>query len=148
MTLEFIIPSEFSAGREVQEQVLAQLHKHGYNCDCAFAIRLALEEALINAIKHGNHCDPRKKVHVKAQITPKQAEIVVEDEGEGFSRAGVPDPRAHENLERLNGRGIFLMEAYMNKVEWSCGGRRVRMVKRNVGEGQAARKPRRAAKGH
>jgi serine/threonine-protein kinase RsbW len=90
-----------------------------------------LVEAMLNADKHGNRRDPRKKVRVEATVTPREAEIVVEDEGAGFKRAAVPDPTLPENLEKSGGRGIHLMEAYMNKVEWSHGGRRVRMVKRN-----------------
>ncbi len=102
------------------------------------ALNLALDEALINAIKHGNKCDPRKNVHVEASITPEEAEIIVEDEGEGFDRRCVPDPTAPENLHRLHGRGILLMEAYMNQIEYTHGGRRVRMVLRN-GEENAER---------
>jgi len=57
--------------------------------------------------------------------------IVIEDEGSGFARALVPDPTLEENLEKSSGRGIHLIEAYMNEVRWSRGGRRLRMVKKN-----------------
>jgi serine/threonine-protein kinase RsbW len=130
-TLRFTIPSDFAAGREVQKQIMDSLEKRGFNCDCTFAIRLALEEALVNAIKHGNRLDPSKKVHVEVRFTRGQAEITITDEGPGFNRQGVPDPTQEENLEKCCGRGIHLMEHYMNKVEWSKGGRCVRLIKKN-----------------
>ncbi|MGD0389887.1 MAG: ATP-binding protein [Tepidisphaeraceae bacterium] len=129
---EFTIPSNDDvACRAVQKKILDEVHRRGFNDQCVFAIKLALVEAMLNADKHGNRRDPRKKVRVEATVTPREAEIVVEDEGAGFKRAAVPDPTLPENLEKSGGRGIHLMEAYMNKVEWSHGGRRVRMVKRN-----------------
>jgi serine/threonine-protein kinase RsbW len=129
---EFTISSnDDAASRAVQRKVLDEVHRRGFNEQSLFAIKLALVEAMLNADKHGNHRDPKKKVHVEVTVTPGQAEIIVEDEGAGFKRAAVPDPTLPENLEKCGGRGIHLMEAYMNRVEWSHGGRRVRMVKRN-----------------
>jgi len=129
---EFTISSnDDAASRAAQKKILDEVHRRGFNNQCVFAIKLALVEAMINAEKHGNRRDPKKKVYVEATVTPREAEIVIEDEGAGFKRATVPDPTLPENLEKCGGRGIHLMEAYMNKVEWSHGGRRVRMVKRN-----------------
>lgn len=133
-SLHFVISSDFAEGREVQERILEELGRHHYYPDASFAIRLALEEALINAIKHGNKFDKSKKVRIEATVTAKQAEISIEDEGAGFVRAAVPDPTCEENLHRLHGRGILLIEAYMNEVQWDRGGRRVRMVRHNTPE--------------
>jgi len=129
--LEFTIPSNHTASLDVQRQILAAVGRHGFNEQSTFAVRIALEEAMTNAIKHGNRLDLNKKVHVKATVTPKQAEIMIEDEGPGFDRSKVPDPTLQENLEKCSGRGIHLIEAYMNEVEWSREGRRLRMMKRN-----------------
>ena len=129
--LRFIIPSDFAEGREVQTKIMQAVDQHRYDEDAVFAIKLALEEALINAIKHGNKLDRQKMVRIEAKVTPHSTEIVIEDEGPGFDRASVPDPRVSENLERLHGRGILLMEAYMNEVQWARGGRQVRMIRRN-----------------
>lgn len=129
--LEFVIPSDFCECREVQAQILEEVSRCHYDPEAAFAIKLALEEALINAIKHGNHSDRAKTVSVVALITPRQTVITVEDQGNGFDRSRVPDPTADANLERLHGRGILLMEAYMDRVQFSHGGRRVRMVRKN-----------------
>lgn len=130
-TLQFEIPSELCETRDVQERILEEVCRCHYDTEGAFAIKLSLEEALINAMKHGNRFNRGKKVRVKACITPQQTEIIVEDEGDGFIRSAVPDPTAEENLERLHGRGILLIEAYMDEVQWMDGGRRVRMVRRN-----------------
>jgi serine/threonine-protein kinase RsbW len=130
--LKATINSEFSAGVEVQKKILDAAAKHGFKEQCLFAIKIAIEEALVNAIKHGNKLDPRKHVTIEASITPRQAEISIEDEGPGFDRKSVPDPLAEENLEKSTGRGILLIESYMNQVSWDHGGRRVRMVKKNA----------------
>jgi serine/threonine-protein kinase RsbW len=130
-----IIPSDFAAGFEVQQRILDAAEQHGFQEQCLFAIKIAVEEALVNAIKHGNKQDPTKRVRIEASITPKQAEISIEDEGPGFDRDAVPDPLAEENLEKPSGRGILLIESYMNDVSWDNGGRRVRMVKKNSSSG-------------
>jgi serine/threonine-protein kinase RsbW len=129
--LRFIIPSDFYEGRAIQKRILEEVQKHHFNEDAVFAIKLALEEALINAIKHGNKLDRHKKVRIACRVTDQEAEIIIEDEGPGFDRSTVPDPTTEENLERLHGRGILLMEAYMHVIEWSNEGRRVRMVRKN-----------------
>ncbi len=129
--LKFTIPSDYAAGRDVQKRILDDVTRLGFNPQSHFAIKLALEEALINAIKHGNRLDPRKKVRIEAKVSPQQFEITIEDEGPGFKRDSVPDPTLEENIEKCSGRGILLMEAYMNSVKWSNGGRRVKLVKKN-----------------
>ena len=126
------IPSEFAAGRDVQERILADVQRAGFSTDGTFAIRIALEEAMVNAIKHGNRLDASKKVHVESKITAKRAEIIIEDEGPGFDRAAIPDPTEDDNLDKPSGRGILLIEAYMDGAEWSRGGRRLRMIKDNA----------------
>jgi len=129
--LKFEIPSDHKHQHQVQNAILEEVARRGFNSQSTFAIKLALEEAMINAVKHGNKLNPSKTVRIEAKISPTVAEIVIEDEGPGFDRKSVPDPTAEENLEKCSGRGILLMEAYMNRVEWSRGGRRVHMVKKN-----------------
>ena len=129
------IPSDFSSGRDVQERIMAEVERHAFGTDSAFAIRIALEEAMVNAIKHGNRLDPAKKVHVECKVTPRRAEIIIEDEGPGFDRSSVPDPTDATNLEKLTGRGILLIEAYMTRVEYSNGGRRVKLIRHNQAAG-------------
>ncbi|MBV8780921.1 MAG: ATP-binding protein [Phycisphaerae bacterium] len=130
-TIDEIIPTDFAASRDLQERILELVHESKFNPHSAFAIKLALEEAMINAIKHGNKLDPKKQIHVKAKVSNTLADITIEDEGEGFARQEVPDPTLLENLEKCSGRGIMLIEAYMNSVQYSHKGRRLRMIKRN-----------------
>lgn len=125
------IPSDYHDAREVQRRIREEVERAGFDSDSQFAIKLSLEEAMINAIKHGNRQDPNKRVHVEWSVTPERTEIVIEDEGPGFERTNVPDPTDDANLEKLTGRGILLMEAYMTRVEFSRGGRRVRLIKDN-----------------
>ena len=127
-SLRMTFPSDYASGKKAKERILKLIGGAGFNHHGVFAIKLSLEEALINAIKHGNRLDPNKKVTLWANVMPGRAEIIIEDEGNGFDRNGVPDPRIEENLEKCSGRGIFLIESYMREVEWSNGGRRLRMV--------------------
>ena len=129
--MRFTIPSEYAAGRDVQKQILDDVTARGFNDESTFAIKLALEEALINAIKHGNKLDPKKTVTIKAKVTPKACEIEIEDQGPGFDRSSVPDPTLEENIEKCSGRGILLIEAYMDKAKCDNKGRRLKMVKKN-----------------
>jgi len=137
-TVKVTIPSEFSHGREVQKRILADVKHHDYDDQSVFAITLALEEALINAIKHGNKLDPAKNVDVQWTATPHQIEIIIEDQGPGFERSDVPDPTADENLSKCSGRGILLIEAYMHVAEWTNRGRRLRMIRRNAKDSKSA----------
>ena len=134
LKLVFDIPSDFDSARDVQRRVMEQVSKHDYDTESVFAIRLALEEAIANAIKHGNGADPAKKVHVEAKVTAARTEILVQDEGSGFDRGRVPDCTAHPNLSRPSGRGILLIESYMTSARWDRGGRRLRMARENAGK--------------
>ena len=120
-----------ASARRVEPRVLDELRRYGYTEQAIFAVRLALEEALANAIHHGNHGDANKRVRVEYCIDDQRAVIRVCDEGEGFTRCVVPDPTRPENLEKPTGRGIMLMEAFMNEVRWNDRGNQVEMVKRN-----------------
>jgi serine/threonine-protein kinase RsbW len=130
-TLKFTIGSNFTESTVVRTQIMDEVARAGFNYHSTYALKLALEEALVNAIKHGNRLDPAKKVHIEATVSPHQAEVVIVDEGPGFDRAKVPDPTRDENLERCCGRGILLIESYMNSAQWTDGGRKLRMVKIN-----------------
>ena len=125
----FTIPSDFAASRDVQIRIMQDVTDCNFDEESTFAIRISLEEAIVNAIRHGNKLDPTKKVHVESDISPQRVEIVVEDEGKGFVRHAVPDPTHEENLARPSGRGILLIESYMSRVTWDHDGRRVHMVK-------------------
>ena len=96
--------------------------------DC-FGVKLALEEAIVNAIKHGNGMDPDKCVHVHCHVTDERVKIVIEDEGPGFDPGDVPDPTEDENLDKPSGRGLMLMRSFMSRVEYNDKGNCVVMEK-------------------
>ena len=134
-SIKMTIASTDAEGVKAKERIIEAMDECGWGHRSTFAVRLSLEEALHNAIKHGNKHDPEKKVHIEATITPRRIEINIEDQGNGFERHHVPDPRKEENLEKCSGRGVFLIESYMDKVEWTHGGRRVRMIRKNQESG-------------
>ena len=109
----------------------------GLDDDAVHWVGVAVRECVINAIKHGNCNDQRKRVHV--EFAPLSAEstagieICVRDEGCGFDLAEVPDPLAPENVLKSTGRGIFLIRSFMDEIglrNAPGGGMELRMVKR------------------
>ena len=128
-TVEFVIPSDLNEARQLQELIESQLRQCDYEDKEIFGIRLALEEAIVNAIKHGNQMDQQKKVYVRFRILPERFDIGITDEGAGYQVEEVPDPLADENLERPCGRGLFLMRHYMTEVIVHPPGNRLTMSK-------------------
>ncbi len=126
---EVVIPSDTAAGQLIQERIIRRLEVLNYDDRDVFGVRLALEEALVNAIKHGNGMDPNKTVRIFCRADEHKVRIEIEDEGEGFQPETVPDPTADENLERPCGRGIMLMRAFMNSIEYNASGNRVVLEK-------------------
>lgn len=114
----------------MQEQIISLLEAEGFSPRDVFGVRLALEEALVNAIKHGNQMREDKFVTVEWTVTSDEVTISIEDEGPGFRPEEVPDPTAEENLEKPGGRGIMLMRSFMTSVEYNERGNRVTLVKR------------------
>jgi serine/threonine-protein kinase RsbW len=123
------IPSDPAEARRVQDDIEERLKAHQFNEHEIFGIRLALEEALVNAIKHGNQMDRAKSVRVAYTINTERFDIVIMDEGPGFDPEDVPDPTAVENLERPCGRGLMLMRHYMSHVRFTGKGNRCEMSK-------------------
>ncbi len=126
---EIAIPSDTSLGYEVQERILAMLETSGYTDRDVFGVKLSLEEALVNAIKHGNGMDPEKLVKVQCRVDDVEVLITIEDEGEGFNPEDVPDPTDDDNLEKPSGRGLMLMRAFMTGIHYNERGNRVELHK-------------------
>ncbi len=127
---KIVIPSNLARGVDVVEKVLAEIETAGFTDMALFAVRLALDEALANAIRHGNKSDESKNVTVSYEIDENAFEVSICDEGPGFDPDDVPDPTLDENLERPCGRGVMLMRAYMSEVSFNETGNCVRMIKR------------------
>jgi len=114
--------------RDIQSEMLASAERAGYPEAARFALRLALEEAVVNGFRHGNAGDYGAGVDVEYEVTAGAIRIEVEDRGSGFDPGGVPDPTEEGRLTVPSGRGLLLMRAYMSEVTHNERGNRVRMV--------------------
>lgn len=115
------------AARLALNSLMDCVQQHGLNDFQQFAIRLAAEEALVNALKHGNKHDPHKRVWLSYKVATDAVEISVADEGEGFAPTDVPDPTNGNRLEVPSGRGLLLMRAFMSCVKFNDAGNKVVM---------------------
>lgn len=128
--IEIRVPNDLRSAKEPEEKILTELERSGYSADTVFAVKLALEEAMTNAVKHGNRNDPGKAIVVRYFVGERHTVVMVRDQGSGFCPSAVPDPTESENLERPNGRGIMLMQSYMSKVWYNPCGNEVWMMKK------------------
>lgn len=124
-----VVRSDLRSIEAPKRKILDAVREHHYDESALFALQLALEEALTNAVKHGNCCDPDKSVTVRFCVDDQRAVVVVRDEGEGFEPEEVPDPTQPDRLPVPNGRGIMLLRAYMDEIEYRDRGRELYMVK-------------------
>jgi len=124
-----VVESKPSAVVEVCKQIIAKLKANKFDKDDVFAVHLTLEEAFLNAVKHGNKMDPTKKVKVEYIVDSEKVEISITDEGNGFDPEHVADPRFGDKLFEPGGRGLLLMNSYMDIVEYNERGNSVRMVR-------------------
>ncbi|HUU84047.1 MAG TPA: ATP-binding protein [Phycisphaerae bacterium] len=125
------IDSTLEAAKQPEAVILREVDRCGYGEDATFAIKLALEEAMTNAVKHGNRQDSARRVIVRYSVTRERTVILVQDQGDGFMPADVPDPTRPDRLPLPTGRGIMLMRAYMSEVHYRKGGTEVCLIKRN-----------------
>lgn len=132
-----VIPSETGAGKCVLDNVLEQLASQNWGERDIHGIHLALEEALVNAIRHGNRSDETKHVHVSCRLSADRLWVCIRDEGAGFNPDDVPDPTDDEHIEIPSGRGIMLMRAFMSRVEYNELGNCVTMEKQRACNGTA-----------
>ncbi|MEA3225614.1 MAG: ATP-binding protein [Planctomycetota bacterium] len=124
-----VVESKSSAVVDVCKQILSKLEENNFDKDDIFAVHLTLEEAFLNAVKHGNKMDPTKKVKVDYAVNSEKVEISITDEGNGFTPDGVADPRFGTGLYEPGGRGLLLMNSYMDEVKYNEQGNSVYMVR-------------------
>jgi len=124
------LPSERGSNRQVTDELLTQLGAHGWPEADVFAVHLAVEEAIVNAIVHGNKLDPTKKVHVACEVSAERVLVSIADEGPGFNPAAIPDCTADDRLEAPGGRGVMLMRSFMTRIEYNPAGNAVVLEKR------------------
>ncbi len=92
--------------------------KAGFDEEEIDRISIAVREATVNAVLHGNQYDPKKRVTLAFETTPQALSVSVRDEGKGLNPDSIPDPLAPENLLKQSGRGIFLIRAFMDEVRF------------------------------
>ena len=128
--IEFELPSDLSLMNGVLQFLLERVSKLGIVTPERSNLFIALDEAFVNAVKHGNKNDPSKLLRVTAELSRREACFTVEDEGEGFNVQDIPDPCDPTNLFKTSGRGVLLIYNIMDEVEYNAQGNRVKMVKR------------------
>jgi serine/threonine-protein kinase RsbW len=126
--MEFTISNRLDDIYDLEARILQQVEHAGYDENSRFAIRLALDEALINAYKHGNQEDPERKVRVVFQVREDEVEIEIEDEGWGFEKGCLNDPRLGDGLQKTSGRGIFLIRQFMSSLHFNQRGNSIKFT--------------------
>ena len=132
-TLETVDKAEQTASRIASET--------GFGEDEVMQIAMAVREAAVNAVLHGNAYDPEKKVALEFERTSNDLVITIRDQGKGLDPASIPDPLAPENLLKTSGRGIFLIRSFMDDVEIhpSSTGTEIKLIKHVHGEAGGAK---------
>jgi serine/threonine-protein kinase RsbW len=123
------IPSDTRATSTAIEPLLERLQVDAWDDRDVFGVHLAVEEALVNAIKHGNREDAAKSVRIAYRTRGDCVQIEIADEGPGFDPESVPDPTTAEHVDQPNGRGIMLMRSFMTRVEFNPQGNCVMLEK-------------------
>jgi serine/threonine-protein kinase RsbW len=133
VALEQSLPSELAAISPVADQLMLFIDKFREADGTEVDIEIALREALANAVVHGNHQDPHRRVYVTCRCGMEgEVSITVSDEGRGFDDRAVPDPTAPANVEFTHGRGIYLMHTLMDEVRFERSGAVVHMKKKSA----------------
>jgi serine/threonine-protein kinase RsbW len=116
-TAEYTFDSTLDSVDAAEAIVLKEAHELGFDEDDQHKIGISVRECMVNAVVHGNCYNARKKVWLSVARTPERLEIRIADEGEHFDMSQLPDPLADENLLRHSGRGILLMQAFMDEFQ-------------------------------
>jgi len=129
--IEFEIPSLLSLMHSILDYLMKRVEKSGVVNTESSNLFVALDEAFVNAVKHGNKFDATKLVRISAEVSTKEARFTIEDEGEGFNIAEIPDPTDMENLFKASGRGVLIIHNVMDEVRYNERGNRLEMVKKS-----------------
>jgi serine/threonine-protein kinase RsbW len=129
--IEFEFPSAISLMHCILDYLMKRVEKVGVINPESSNLFIALDEAFVNAVKHGNKFDANKVVRVSAEVSPTEARFTVEDEGDGFDVQSIPDPRNPENLFKASGRGVLFIYNIMDEVKYNERGNRLTMIKKS-----------------
>ena len=127
MKKDLNIPSEIGNLRLVEKAIDELSLELDLSDEIYGNVLVATMEATNNAIIHGNNSDPNKLVRIKILFKEKELKVLIEDQGIGFDHYNIPDPTSPENLEKINGRGIFLMERLSDEILYLEEGRIVQL---------------------
>jgi serine/threonine-protein kinase RsbW len=130
-SIEFELPSSIAVMHSILDYLMKRVEKLGVVKSEQSNLFVALDEAFVNAVKHGNKFDTRKLVRVTADVTPQEARFTIEDQGEGFDVNSIPDPLDPANLFKPSGRGVLFIYNIMDEVKYNDRGNRLTMVKRS-----------------
>jgi serine/threonine-protein kinase RsbW len=123
------LPSDLDAGHASIEALMAAIEQAGWEGRDVFHIQMAIEEAVVNAIEHGNKKNPNKQVHVHYSIYEDSVELSVTDQGDGFDHQNVADPTIDEHLDQPRGRDVMLIRELMTEAKYNDKGNSVWMRK-------------------
>jgi len=129
--IEFEVPGLISLMHSILDYLMKRVAKSGIVNLENSNLFIALDEAFVNAVKHGNKYDSAKLVRITAEVSTKEARFTIEDEGEGFNVAEIPDPTDTENLFKASGRGVLIIHNVMDEVRYNERGNRLEMVKKS-----------------
>jgi serine/threonine-protein kinase RsbW len=129
--IEFELPSAISTMNSILNYLMKRVEKLGVIKPEKSNLFIALDEAFVNAVKHGNKFDAQKLVKITAEVSTKEARFTIEDEGEGFDVNAIPDPTNPENLFKTSGRGVMFIYNIMDEVKYNERGNRLEMVKKS-----------------
>lgn len=129
--IEFEVPSVISLMHTILDYLMRRVEKNGVVTSADSNLFIALDEAFVNAVKHGNKFDATKLVRISAEVSSKEARFTVEDEGDGFNVAEIPDPTDPENLFKTSGRGVLIIHNVMDEVKYNERGNRLEMLKKS-----------------
>jgi len=128
--IEFEVPSVISLMHDILDYLMKRVEKVGVVNPETSNLFVALDEAFVNAVKHGNKFDANKLVRITADVSSEEARFTIEDEGDGFNVAEIPDPLDPQNLFKTSGRGVLFIYNIMDEVKYNERGNRLTMVKR------------------
>ncbi len=115
--VERLLDSSLESVDSAEELAVGAAERAGFDDDDLMKIGMAVRESMVNAVVHGNRYNVNKKVHFAVDERPDRITVRIADEGEGFDYKSVPDPLAPENILRTSGRGIFLINSFMDEFQ-------------------------------
>ncbi len=128
--IDFALPSDVKLMHPLLEYLLDRVAQLGVAEADNTHLFIALDEAFVNAVKHGNKFDPTKLVYISAELSANEARFTIEDQGDGFDVHSIPDPLDPANLFKTSGRGVLLIHNIMDEVTYNERGNRVTLVKK------------------